>query len=212
MITIGITGGVGAGKSTVLEYLTDRWGGVCVQADRAGHLVMEPGGSCYEAVRSLFGGSVLGPDGRILRNEVAKVVFADEGMRVRLNAVIHPAVLDYILRRKEEERAAGTGLFVVEAALLLEAGYQSICDRVWTVKADRAVRIQRLTRSRGYSQERCLAVMDSQRPDAWYEERTDAVLINNGDTAELYRRIDALMSGTAADLPDRCFKKMTESE
>lgn len=195
MKTIGITGGVGAGKSTVLEYLTDSWGAVCIQADQTGHLVMEPGGSCYEAVLSLFGSSVLGEDGRILRAEVAKVVFADEDMRLKLNAVIHPAVLEEILRRKEEERAAGTELFVVEAALLLEAGYQRSCDRVWTVKADREVRIRRLMKDRGYSRQRCLSVMDSQKPDAWYEARTDAVLVNNGDTPELYRRIDELMSG-----------------
>ena len=195
MKTIGITGGIGAGKSTVLAYLTKRWGGVCVQADQAGHLVMEPGGSCYDAVLSLFGSGVLGPDGRILRAEVAKIVFLDEDMRRKLNAVIHPAVLDHILRRKEEERDAGTELFVVEAALLLEAGYQRICDRVWTVKADREARIQRLMKDRGYSRQRCLAVMDSQRPDAWYEERTDAVLVNNGNTSELYHRIDELMSG-----------------
>ena len=113
MKIIGITGGVGAGKSTVLNYLEKHLSACVIQADQVGHQVMEPGGRCYAQVISLFGKNIVKNDNTIDRKAVSDVVFCNEQMRCRLNEIIHPAVKAFILERIEEEQKNGRGLFVV---------------------------------------------------------------------------------------------------
>ena len=133
MKIIGITGGVGAGKSTVLNYLEKHLSACVIQADQVGHQVMEPGGRCYAQVISLFGKNIVKNDNTIDRKAVSDVVFCNEQMRCRLNEIIHPAVKAFILERIEEEQKNGRGLFVVEAALLLEDHYDTICHKIWYI-------------------------------------------------------------------------------
>ena len=97
MKIIGITGGVGAGKSTILDYLSQKYDAYVIQADKIGHLVMEPGGLCYEHVIALFGRQIIKNDKTIDRKQVSDVVFGNELMRQSLDAIIHPAVKTYIL-------------------------------------------------------------------------------------------------------------------
>ena len=104
MITIGITGSVGAGKSTVLSYLADRFDAYVIQADQVGHLVMEPGEECYTPVVQLFGKQVIKEDKTIDRRRVSDVVFSQPELLLKLNGIIHPAVKRYILRRLEAEK------------------------------------------------------------------------------------------------------------
>ena len=133
MKIIGITGGVGAGKSTVLNYMEKHLSACVIQADQVGHQVMEPGGRCYAQVISLFGKNIVKNDNTIDRKAVSDVVFCNEQMRCRLNEIIHPAVKAFILERIEEEQKNGRGLFVVEAALLLEDHYDTICHKIWSI-------------------------------------------------------------------------------
>ena len=126
MITIGITGGVGAGKSTVLDFLEEEYQAYVMQADVVGHLVMEPGRSLLRTrVVALFGKQVIKNDKTIDRKMVSDVVFGSEIMRQSLDAIIHPAVRQYILNQIEQQREAGCSLVVVEAALLLEEKYDA---------------------------------------------------------------------------------------
>ena len=104
MKIIGITGGVGAGKSTVLAYLEEKYNAFVIQADEVGHIVMEPGQECYEQVIRLFGKDVIKKDKTIDRKRVSDVVFGQPDLLERLNRIIHPAVKRYILRSLEEQK------------------------------------------------------------------------------------------------------------
>lgn len=190
MKIIGITGGVGAGKSTVLNYLEKHLSACVIQADQVGHQVMEPGGRCYDQVISLFGKNVIKSDKTIDRKAVSDVVFCNEQMRCRLNEIIHPVVKAFILERIEEERKNGRGLFVVEAALLLEDHYDAICDRIWYIHTDQEVRIQRLMESRGYSRQKAENIIASQASEAYFRSHADYVVTNNGFLDETYIQID----------------------
>lgn len=190
MITIGITGGVGAGKSTVLAYLEEKYGAYVILADKVGHFVMEPGEECYEPVIQLFGKDVIKEDKTIDRSRVSDVVFSQAEMLVKLNALIHPAVRRYILRTLEEKRREGRGLCAVEAALLLEEHYQDFCDEVWYVHADREVRIQRLAQSRGYSREKAENIIKSQAPEEFFRAHADYVIENSGEPGSTRRQIE----------------------
>ena len=189
MKVIGVTGGVGAGKSTVLEVLEEK--GACViQADLIGHLVMEPGGSCYEAVVSLFGKSVIKEDKTIDRKQVSDVVFQVAEKREALNRIIHPAVKRYIMEKLAEERKEGRKLCVVEAALLLDDNYQAFCDEVWYVRTEESVRIRRLMESRGYSEEKSRSIIANQRKDEEFLQAADFVIDNSGTPLETRRQIE----------------------
>lgn len=114
MKIIGITGGVGAGKSTILDYLSQKYDAYVIQADKIGHLVMEPGGLCYEHVIALFGRQIIKNDKTIDRKQVSDVVFGNELMRQSLDAIIHPAVKAYILEEIRKQRQAGCRLLVMK--------------------------------------------------------------------------------------------------
>ena len=190
MRVIGVTGGVGAGKSTVLDYLRDKYKAYILKADEVGHLVMEPGGSCYVPVIELFGENVVKSDKRIDRRMVSDVVFNEEEKLQKLNAIIHPAVKQYIRDRLEEQKNAGRELFIVEAALLLEDHYEDFCDEVWYIHTDVEIRIERLMKSRGYTREKAMSIIANQAPEAFFFSHADYVVENNKDVEFTYRQID----------------------
>lgn len=113
MKTIGITGGVGAGKSTVLAYLEEKYNAFVIQADEVGHIVMAPGQECYQPVIDLFGKDVIKNDKTIDRKRVSDVVFEQPDFLSCLNGIIHPAVKRYILKSLEEQKKEGRKLCVV---------------------------------------------------------------------------------------------------
>ena len=189
MKTIGITGGVGAGKSTVLAYLEEKYNAFVIQADEVGHIVMAPGQECYQPVIDLFGKDVIKNDKTIDRKRISDVVFTDKDMLLKLNGIIHPAVKQRILDLLGEQKDAGRGICVVEAALFLEENYQEFCDEVWYVYTEEEIRIRRLMESRGYSREKSLGIIRNQVSDQVFREHTDYVIENNGDLKETRRQI-----------------------
>ncbi len=192
MRVLGITGGVGAGKSTVLDYLKQRYGARVLQCDEAAKILQEPGGSCYRPMTELLGEDVLGRDGRFDRGKIAAMVFAQEEVLKRLNAIVHPAVKEYVVKEihKERERRKHF-LFVVEAALLLEDGYGHICDEIWYIHADERVRRQRLRESRGYSDKKITQIMSTQHTEEYFRQYCQFTVDNSGDNVEnTYEQID----------------------
>lgn len=189
MKIIGITGGVGAGKSTVLDHLEKQYNACVLQADKIGHLVMEPGGICYEQVIALFGKQIIKNDKTIDRKMVSDVVFAHEEMRQKLDDIIHPAVKSYILDKIEEQKKAGCTLMIVEAALLLEDHYDAFCDKVWYIHTDQEIRIERLMSSRGYTREKAENIIARQATEGFFREHADYIIQNNGDLDETWRQI-----------------------
>lgn len=190
MKIIGITGGVGAGKSTVLDHLEKQYNACVLQADKIGHLVMEPGSICYGQVIALFGKQIIKNDKTIDRKMVSDVVFAHEEMRQKLDDIIHPAVKSYILDKIEEQKKAGYTLMIVEAALLLEDHYDAFCDKVWYIHTDQEIRIERLMSSRGYTREKAENIIARQATEGFFREHADYIIQNNGDLDETWRQIE----------------------
>ena len=207
MKIIGITGGVGSGKSEVLNILEEQFGTVCVRLDEVSKALMKKGGPCYAPVLDLFGSGVVLPDGEFDRGAIAAKIFSDDSLRLAMNQIMHPAVKQAVLadiaarRAKEtEEMAAPRGthtevLYVLESALLLEEKYNEICTEVWYVYADEAVRRLRLAETRGYSEEKITSIMKSQQSDECFRAHADRILENSGDLADTARQIrEALKS------------------
>lgn len=190
MKIIGITGGVGAGKSTILDYLSRKHNAYVIQADKVGHLVMEPGGLCYEQVIALFGRQIIKNDKTIDRRRVSDVVFGNELMRQSLDEIIHPAVKAYILEEIKKQKQAGCRLLIIEAALLLEEHYEEFCDAVWYVHTDEEIRIQRLMDSRGYTRAKAESIIARQASEEFFREHADYVITNNGNLKMTWEQIE----------------------
>ena len=193
MKIIGVTGGVGAGKSTVLDYLKETYHAHLILADLVGHEVMEPGLSAYDAIIETFGREILSEDQTIDRKKLGDIVFHKEEMRQKLNAIVHPVVKQEILRRIEQAKLENVSYTVVEAALFLEENYDAFCDETWYIYTDEKIRRQRLKESRGYSDERIDQIFRSQKTHEEFQKRCLFMIDNNGSEEETFRQIDRRM-------------------
>ena len=191
MKVIGITGGVGAGKSEILRYLKEKHGAVVIEADKVGHFLMEPGGACYYSIVEKFGSSILNGDQTINRGKLGKIVFADEALLTELNKIIHPRVKSHIVSEIAKERAYHrTNYFVVEAALLIEDHYDVVCDELWYIHTDADVRAKRLKETRGYDDEKIASICANQKSPEEFRSACQVVIDNSKDLAGTYQQID----------------------
>lgn len=194
MILIGITGGVGCGKSEVLRYLETTYKARVLLADDVANELKEPGMPCYEPVIACLGEQILGEDGRIDKGRMAQAIFSDAGKLEEINAIIHPAVRRYIESEIERERKIKMfGFFFLEAALLIEERYDELLDEMWYVYADESVRRQRLVENRGYSEEKTTSIMSKQLSEQQFREACSFVLDNSGDFEDTKKQIDEKM-------------------
>ena len=191
---IGITGGVGAGKSTVLDYLASLPGVRVEEADRIGHLVMEPGTKAFREIREHFGEEILDVEGRIARPVLSRLVFADREELSWLNGVIHPAVKDWFRQeiRREKEKGA-LRLFVIEAALLIEDHYEELCEEFWYIYTEPEIRRERLRASRGYTDEKIEAIFRNQQTDEGFRAHCREAIDNSGSPRETLAQVRALL-------------------
>ena len=193
MRMIGITGGVGSGKSEVLSYLQEHYGGRAIEADRAGHLLMKKGGRCYRSIVELFGREVLDGEGELDRKKLGAIVFRHADLLEKLNRIVHPAVKNYILEETEKAREAGEKFVFLEAALLIEEKYDEICDELWYVYAEEGVRRERLKRSRQYSDEKIRDMMASQLTEEEFRRHCCFVLDNSGSFQATVQQLEQRM-------------------
>jgi len=188
MYVFGITGGVGAGKSTVLKLLEDNYNAAIIQADEVGRMLMQPGGSAYNRIIEVFGDDILAEQrdmSPIDRAALAKVIFANENKRLVLNSIVHPLVKKYITEEIGRLQCTGQYDFVfVEAALLIEDHYDVICDELWYIYADEGVRRQRLKDARGYSDEKIDSMIASQLSDKQFRSHCRRIIDNSGSEAD----------------------------
>ena len=199
MKLIGITGGIGAGKTAVLSLLKELCRCRVLLADDAGNEVKLPGQPCYERLVALLGQEVLAEDGTIDRKKMAALIFSDHALLEQVNGIIHPEVKRYILQEVQKEREKGEAdYFFVEAALLIECGYGAILDELWYVHADEAVRAARLKESRGYSEGKIRQIMESQLGEEEFRAHCGVVIENNGDLQETRRQLEAPLARAAA--------------
>lgn len=219
MKIIGVTGGVGSGKTELLHYIEKNYRCRILLSDEASHEVMRKGGRIYKPLLELLEqypegtpeGQESGADtarllqenGEIDRREMAARIFASGKLREEVNALIHPAVKEYILERiREEQEKAAQGAadavdyFFLEAALLIECGYRSYVDEMWYIYCDLAVRRKRLRESRGYSDAKIDGILSSQLSEEEFRAGSDVVIDNSGSLEDAYRQIrEALGTG-----------------
>lgn len=194
MKIIGLAGGVGTGKSTVASILKDKFNSYIVMADQVGHKAMEPDTQAYYNIIDLFGRNILKEDKTIDRSKVADIVFHDANMLKRLNQIIHPFVEQYIKREIETVKNMGEyHYFFIESAILIETGYESICDEIWVVQTEEQIRRKRLKGARGYSDEKIDAIIKEQMKEEKLLSYADAVIKNNKGFEEIEQQLENLL-------------------
>lgn len=199
MHVFGITGGVGAGKSTVLKLLSENFNAAVIQADEVGRLMMEPGQPGYNRIVEVFGDNILIDNGQdmppINREKLSSLVFADSNKRMALNGIIHPLVKKFITEETGRTMCSGRYDFMfVEAALLIEDHYDVICDELWYIYADEAVRKKRLMAGRGYSEEKIDNIFKSQLTDRDFRMHCSRVIDNSGSEAVTLRQLKEIIA------------------
>ena len=192
---IGITGGVGAGKSTVLNLLKDNFNCKVVLADEVAAELLTPGHECYDLVIALnWPQKITDVDGKINRPLMAKFMFESDELRTQVNGIVHPAVEREVLNQVEQERERhNIEYFFFEAALLIECGYGKLVDEMWYIYASEDIRAKRLMSDRGYSMERIKNTIASQRSDASFREHADRIIDNSGDKAKTLSQLRQIL-------------------
>ncbi len=194
MKVIGLTGGVGSGKSTVTEILKDL-GYQAVQTDAIGKDMMRPGEAGYREIVLLFGDSILQEDGQIDRNRLAEIIFHEPRKKSVVESIIHPLVKRRVIDAVTEARIRGDAdYFFVESALLYEDHYETVCDEFWYVYAPESVRRQRLKASRGYSDEKIDSILKSQLSDKSFRSICTQVIDNSGDRQKTKGCLEKLLN------------------
>lgn len=185
-IVIGLTGGIGCGKSNVRQVLV-ALGAEGIDADRVAHEVMAPGAPAYEPLLAAFGPEIVGPDGSIDRAKLGALVFRDPDALAKLESIVHPAVFEATKARISVSRAP---VVVIEAIKLLEAGMSiTLCDQVWVVTCSEAAQLERLARSRGMSAEEVQRRRANQMPQEQMVQQADRVIDTNGTLAETEKKV-----------------------
>lgn len=188
---IGITGGVGAGKSLVLDYIGEKYNCRIIYSDDVANDIKQKGYPAYDELVKLLGSGILKKNGEIDKKKMADAIFGDEEKLSKVNNILHPAVNTFIINIIDEERYKNELDFVfVEAALLIENGYDTVTDELWYVYADEETRRQRLKDSRSYSDEKISDIFSNQLKDEEFRSHCDFVIDNSGDFEDTRSQID----------------------
>jgi len=192
MLTIGLTGGIGSGKSTVSRILGEL-GAPIIDADKVGHAIYAPDGPAYSEVIAAFGRSILAADGTIERSKLGSIVFSDPRALKQLNSIVHPKMFARMREMIQELRAGGEqNPVVVEAAILIEANWQPLFDEIWLVTASKERVMERIERDRGLKPEQTEARIRAQLPDDERRKYSTLVITNDGTVEELRQQVAEL--------------------
>ena len=189
MYVIGLTGGIGSGKSTVAEMLA-RKGAKLLSADAVGHEVYEPGRPAYQEIVDGFGRGIVGPDGKIDRKRLGPIVFSDPEQLRRLNAITHPRMKDLMREKLEAQRARAVPIAVLEAALLFDAGWDDLTDEVWVTVAPPEVAAARTAERSGISVEEALSRIRAQMSNEERTARSQVVIDTDCPLEQTERQVD----------------------
>lgn len=197
---IGLTGGIASGKSTISEQLARR-GAHIIDADRVGHRVLAAdGGEAYAGVVAAFGREIVDEAGEIVRARLGKVVFADPARLAELNRLVHPSMAERMRREIDKVRSAAPPppAIVLDAAILFEAGWDPLCDEVWTVSVAPEEAVRRVVARQGLTPDEARARIAAQLGNEEREARGDRVIRNDGTLKQLGATIDELVAALAA--------------
>ena len=193
MLKIGLTGTIASGKSEVGQLLAAR-GAFVVDADRVAHAVYEPGTEGYARLLQAFGPEVLTEDGSIDRAKLGALVFENAAKRRQLTDIVWPLTGEAINRMAEEQATTGTRVFVVEAPLLVDAGWQDYFDEVWLVRTPAGAARERL-KGRGLAEDEIEARLAAATNPELAAAAADVIINNDGDLASLEAKVEALWRG-----------------
>ena len=191
MFVLGLTGGIGCGKSTVSNYLATL-GARILDGDRVARDVVQPGELGLQRVVERFGAEMLQPDGQLDRPRLGQLVFSDDQARLDLNALLHPLILQRLRADMARARADGVRVCVLDVPLLLEMALAGDCDAVWTVECAPETQVARIVARNGLSADQARARIAAQWSGARRKAAATAVLDNDGTLAELHTRIAQL--------------------
>ena len=191
MRVIGLTGGIGSGKSTVSQYLAEL-GAVIIDADKVGHEAFKPGSEAWKRVVNEFGKSIVTASNDIDRAKLGKLVFGNPEARARLNRIMHPIIYNMVNARLEEYRRKGVKVVVLEAPLLVEAGWTSLVNEVWVTVASEATVLRRLRERTGLSEQEAKARIQTQLPNKERIKHTDIVIDTDCSFDELETKVKGL--------------------
>ena len=190
MKVYGITGGAGTGKSEVIKMLQENFSGCVIMSDEVARELMQKGNISYQLIVEYFGRDILMDDGEIDRKKLADHVFNNKEALEKLNSMTHPYVKEEIRKLIAEAEASGECRFVaLESAILLECGYEDICDEFWYVYTKPEIRRQRMKETRNYSDEKVDSVMRNQQPDEVFFEQCSFVIENNTTLSDVYDQL-----------------------
>ena len=190
MKVYGITGGAGTGKSEVIKMLQENFGGCVIMSDEVARELMQKGNISYQLIVEYFGRDILMDDGEIDRKKLADHVFNNKEALEKLNSMTHPYVKDEIRKLIAEAEASGECRFVaLESAILLECGYEDICDEFWYVYTKPEIRRPRMKETRNYSDEKVDSVMRNQQPDEVFFKQCSFVIENNTTLSDVYDQL-----------------------
>ena len=191
---IGITGGIGSGKSTVLDLLEKNFSAYIIKADDVAKQLMEPGGKAFIEVVDFFGEEILLPDGTIDRKKLAAVVFANPNKRIVLNSITHPLVKKNIMEQIACLKAEDTYEYCfVEASLLIEYHYQTVSDGFWYIYVPETLRRERLKASRGYTDEKIDSILKSQLTEEEFAKACAHTVDNSKDLDFTLSQLEKLL-------------------
>ena len=192
MLTIGLTGGIGSGKSEASGILREL-GALVIDADIVGHETYRSGQPAWDEIVEAFGGEVIGSDGEVDRRELGRIVFDDPGSLKRLTDIVWPKIREGLKDQMAGERDGGdTDVLVVEAAVLFEAGWENLFDEIWVVTAPEEDVLERLERQRNQKPEQTRARVRAQMTNEEREQRADVMVRNDEDRAALATTVKQL--------------------
>ncbi|HEY32247.1 MAG TPA: dephospho-CoA kinase [Dehalococcoidia bacterium] len=194
MKVIGLTGGIGSGKSTVSQILAEL-GAVVLDADTVGHQAYQPGTETWKDVVAAFGQEVVAADGSIDRKKLGAIVFGEPEALTRLNRIVHPRMYDMMAEQIEDYRRQGVEVVVVDAAILIEANWTPLVDEVWLTVASEPIVVQRARERTGLPEEQIRSRIRSQLSNEERMKHASVVINNDGSLDELRAKVVKLWEG-----------------
>ena len=194
MIVIGLTGGIGSGKSEVSRMLKE-FGAEIIDADRVGHEAYLPNTETYDKVVAEFGDDILQTDGAIDRKKLGARIFAEPEARERLNAIVHPRMYAMVEERIQRLREQSAAAVVLDAAILIEAGWDSLVDEVWVVAAPEEMVVQRIGQRNGLPAEQVRQRVRAQITSEERARHAAVVIDNNEGLDELSAQVQEVWTG-----------------
>jgi dephospho-CoA kinase len=187
MKVIGLTGGIGSGKSEIAGFLKELGAGV-IDADKVGHEIFNRGTPCWQKMVETFGKDICDAEGNIDRKILARIVFKNRESILKLNQITHPMILDEIRIRLKKLEDQGYDVAVVEAALLIEAGWAPYMDQIWLSLSPKDLTLKRL-KNRGLNEDEAKARIAAQIPGETKIDQATVVINNNGSLSDLKERV-----------------------